>query len=81
MINKDLWFSKKGLGIVIFVVIVILMPACEYYFNISFSKVFPIVLVNTYFVVKAIIYDRKDMKKIIFDIMFSIVITALCLYL
>lgn len=81
MINKDLWFSKKGLGIIIFVVIVILMPVCEYYFNISFSKVFPIVLVDTYFVVKAIIYDRKDLKKIIFDIMLSIVAIALCLYL
>ena len=71
--NKNLLYSKKGFLIIVFLVCLIAMPICEYYFGLEFSTVFPIVI-------KAIFYDREDKRKILFDILFSVVVTAGCLY-
>ena len=66
--------------IIVFLVCLIAMPICEYYFGLEFSTVFPIVITDTWFVIKAIFYDREDKRKILFDILFSVVVTAGCLY-
>ena len=39
------------------------MPICEYYFGLEFSTVFPIVITDTWFITKAIFYDREDKEK------------------
>ena len=74
--DKNLLYSKKGFLIIVFLVCLIAMPICEYYFGL----VFPIVITDTWFVIKAIFYDREDKRKILFDILFSVVVTAGCLY-
>lgn len=78
--NKNLLYSKKGFLIIVFLVCLIAMPICEYYFGLEFSTLFPIVITDTWFVIKAIFYDREDKRKILFDILFSVVVTAGCLY-
>lgn len=80
IIDKNLLYSKKGFLIIVFLVCLIAMPICEYYFGLEFSTVFPIVITDTWFVIKAIFYDREDKRKILFDILFSVVVTAGCLY-
>ena len=41
--DKNLLYSKKGFLIIIFLICLIAMPICEYYFGLEFSTVFPIV--------------------------------------
>ena len=45
--NKNLLYSKKGFLIIVFLVCLIAMPICEYYFGLEFSTVFPIVITDT----------------------------------
>ncbi len=78
--NKNLLYSKKGFFIIVFLVYLIAVPICEYYFGLEFSTVFPIVITDTWFITKAIFYDREDKRKILFDILFSVAATAGCLY-
>ena len=78
--DKNLLYSKKGFLIIVFLVCLIAMPICEYYFGLEFSTVFPIVITDTWYGIIAIFYDRKYKRKILFDILFSVVVTAGCLY-
>ena len=50
--DKNLLYSKKGFLIIIFLICLIAMPICEYYFGLEFSTVFPIVITDTWFITK-----------------------------
>lgn len=74
-------FSLKGYLIVVFVLCLIMMPVCEYYLHITFSKVFPLIIAYTWLIGKAIYKDKTDKTKILFDFLIAAAVTAFCLYL
>lgn len=78
--DKNFWYSIKGFLIIVFLICLVVMPICEHYFGLKFATTFPIVIADTWLITKAIFYDRKDKRKVIFDILFSIAVTAICLY-
>lgn len=80
ILNKKFWFSLKGFYVIAFFIITIVMPIFENYFGFTFSSVFSIILTDIWFITKEIFYDKVDKKKIVFDILFSLVVVAICLY-
>lgn len=78
--NKDFWFSTKGLLLIICITLLIIVPTLETFLKISFSKVFPILLVEIWYVLKDIVYEKKEKFKIVFEIFLSILIIAICYY-
>ena len=73
-------FSVKGYLIMVFLLCLIVMPVCENLLNMTFSKVFPLVIANSWLLAKAVIKNRNNRNRIIFDLLLMITITAGCLY-
>ena len=74
------FFFVKGYLIIVFLLCLIVMPICENLLNMTFSKVFPLVIANSWLLAKAVIKDRNNRSQIIFDLLLMITITAGCLY-
>lgn len=73
-------FSIKGYLIIVFLICLIVMPICENLLNITFSKVFPLVIANTWLLAKVIFKDKNNQSKIVFDLLLMIALIAGCLY-